>query len=53
MTVNHSTENVTESDADVAARRLAAAFDPAVIDRLIADAEAAGTPIDGADGLLN
>jgi hypothetical protein len=25
----------------------------AAIDRLLADAEAAGTPIDGADGLLN
>lgn len=53
VTLNHSTDNVTESNADVAARRLAEAFDPAVIDRLIADAEASGTPIDGVDGLLN
>src|SRR3954452_4585753 len=53
MTVNHSVENATESDADVAARRLAAALDPTVIDRLIADAEAAGTPLDGGGGVLN
>jgi len=43
VTLNHPTERPTESDADTAARRCAEAFDPAVIDRLIADAEAAGT----------
>jgi hypothetical protein len=53
VTLNHPPNDVTESDADVAARRLAGAFDPAVIDRLISDAEASGTPIDGVDGLLN
>jgi transposase-like protein len=36
-----------------AARRLAAAFEPAAIDALLADAQASGTPIDGVDGLLN
>jgi putative transposase len=41
-------------DCDVeASRRLAQAFDPSVIDALLADAQAAGTPIDGVDGLLN
>jgi hypothetical protein len=36
-----------------ASRRLAEAFDSSVIDALLADAQASGTPIDGADGLLN
>ncbi len=36
-----------------ASRRLAAALDPSVIDALLADAQATGTPIDGVDGLLN
>ena len=36
-----------------ASRRLADAFDPSTIDALLADAKAAGTPIDGVDGLLN
>jgi putative transposase len=41
-------------DRDVeASRRLAEAFDPSVIDALLADAQATGTPIDGVDGLLN
>jgi hypothetical protein len=43
-----------DSDPDTAAaRRLAEALDPSVIDSLLADAKAAGTPIDGVDGLLN
>ncbi len=47
-------QNEIDSDADTAAaRRLAEALDPAVIDALLADAKAAGTPIDGTDGLLN
>lgn len=41
-------------DCDVeASRRLAGALDPSVIDALLVDARAAGTPIDGVDGLLN
>jgi len=32
---------------------LAEALDPAVIDSVLADADAVGTPIDGVDGLLN
>ena len=36
-----------------ASRRLAEAFDSSTIDALLADAKAAGTPIDGVDGLLN
>ena len=46
----------SKSDCDVedeAARRLADAFSPSMIDSLLADAEKAGTPIDGVDGLLN
>ena len=35
-----------------AACRLAEALAPAAIDALLADAKAAGTPIDGADGLI-
>src|SRR5215210_8495209 len=47
-------QNEVDSDADTAAaRRLAEALDPSVIDALLADATAAGTPIDGTDGLLN
>ena len=38
---------------EAAARRLAAALSPETIDGLIKDAKAAGTPLDGADGLLN
>jgi putative transposase len=36
-----------------AARRLAGALDPSMIDALLADAKITGTPIDGVDGLLN
>jgi putative transposase len=47
-------QNEADSDADMAAaRRLAEALDPSVINALLADAKAAGTPIDGVDGLLN
>ncbi len=47
-------QNEADSDPDTAAaRRLAEALDPSVIDALLADAKAAGTPIDGVDGLLN
>ena len=43
-----------DPDAETAAaRRLAEALDPSAIDALLADAKAAGTPIDGVDGLLN
>jgi putative transposase len=48
------TENTSSARADeAAARRLAEALSPATIDSLIKDAQAAGTPLDGADGLLN
>lgn len=40
-------------DQTAAAGRLAEAFDPSTIDALLADAQTAGTPIDGVDGLLN
>jgi hypothetical protein len=47
-------EDTSVEDRDVeASGRLAAALDPSVIDALLADAQATGTPIDGVDGLLN
>jgi transposase-like protein len=53
MTIDDFSDDASQSDAQMAARRLAEALDPAVIDQLIADAEKSGTPIDGVDGLLN
>jgi putative transposase len=48
------TENTSSRQVDeAAARRLAEAFSPETIDALIKDAMAAGTPLDGVDGLLN
>jgi putative transposase len=50
----HVIEDDLGSGAEAAAaRRLAEALDPSAIDALLADAKAAGTPIDGVDGLLN
>lgn len=47
--------NTTQSPADekAAARRLAETFTAETLDSLIKDAVKSGTPIDGADGLLN
>lgn len=47
-----TTRKNTRSD-DSAAARLAGALSPDTIGALLADAKASGTPIDGADGLLN
>jgi putative transposase len=48
------TQNPTLRTRDEeAARRIADAFSPEAIDVLLKDAKAAGTPIDGVDGLLN
>ena len=44
--------SIEDRDVD-ASRRLAEAFDSSVVDALLAQAQASGTPIDGADGLLN
>ena len=46
-------QNDPESAETAAARRLTDALAPSAIDALLADAKAAGTPIDGVDGLLN
>ena len=46
-------QNDPESAETAAARRLTDALAPSTIDALLADAKAAGTPIDGVDGLLN
>jgi putative transposase len=42
----------SDSSRDEAAQQLAQVLPPAAVDALLADAEAAGTPIDGPDGLL-
>jgi len=48
------TQNTSPRDRDeAAAARLTAAFSAETIDALLTDAKAAGTPLDGADGLLN
>jgi len=49
----HVPQNDPESAETAAARRLTDALAPSAIDALLADAKAAGTPIDGVDGLLN
>jgi transposase-like protein len=49
----HVSRNQPDPDSESAARRLADAFGPSAIDALLADAQVAGTPIDGVDGLLN
>jgi putative transposase len=47
-------QDTSVQDREVeASRRLTEALDPAVIDALLEDATASGTPIDGVDGLLN
>jgi hypothetical protein len=49
----HVIENKPDPEVETeAARRLAEALDPSVIDALLADAKTSGTPIDGVDGLL-
>lgn len=48
------TQNTSASRVDgEASRRLAEAFSPEAIDALLKDAKASGTPLDGAEGLLN
>lgn len=42
-----------EASSEAAAARLAQVVAPETIDRLLADAEASGTPLEGPDGLLN
>lgn len=51
--VSVNEEDLQAREAGEAARRLAQALDPSVIDSLLADAHATGTPVDGVDGLLN
>jgi putative transposase len=41
------------SEEKAAARRLAELVSPEVIDRMLADAQVSGMPLDGADGLIN
>ena len=42
-----------ETAGEEAAQRLAALVSPETIDRILADAQAAETPLDGPDGILN
>jgi putative transposase len=44
---------VVRGDDEVAARKMSEMFSPSMIDALLADAQESGTPLDGADGLLN
>ncbi|WP_043841805.1 hypothetical protein, partial [Amycolatopsis taiwanensis] len=53
MTKDTSSGGSSARTDEAAARRLAEALSPATIDSLIKDAQASGTPLDGADGLLN
>jgi putative transposase len=46
-------EGVVEDSAEEASRRLAELVAPEAIDRILADAQASGTPLDGPDGVLN
>lgn len=47
-------QDIGVDDREVeASRRLVEAFEPSMIDALLADAQATGTPLDGVDGLLN
>ncbi len=48
------TRNISSRrDDETAAARLTGALSTATIDALLADAKATGTPVDGANGLLN
>jgi transposase-like protein len=53
MTGSESRVDVEAVEQEAAAARLAGLLSPAGIDRLLADAEASGTPLDGVDGLIN
>jgi putative transposase len=53
MTGSESGVDVGAVEQEAAAARLAGLLSPAGIDRLVADAEASGTPLDGVDGLIN
>lgn len=47
-------QDVSVSDREVeASRRLVKVCEPSMIDALLTDAQATGTPLDGVDGLLN
>jgi putative transposase len=46
-------DEVADAEEDAAARRLAGLVSAEAIDRMLADAEAAGMALDGADGLIN
>jgi putative transposase len=48
-----SQDNGIDDRSVEASSRLATVFDASMIDALLVDAEASGTPIDGVDGLLN
>lgn len=53
MSTEVALEGSQEDVAAEAAARLAALVSPAAIDRILADAEASGTPLDGEEGLFN
>jgi putative transposase len=53
VSVEQVSEAVDESASEAASRRLAELVSPETIDRMLADAQVTGTPLDGQDGLLN
>lgn len=53
MTTDQVQGVVEDSGTEEASRRLAELVAPESIDRILADAQASGTPLDGPDGVLN
>lgn len=53
MTTDQVQGVVEDSGTEEASRRLAELVAPETIDRILADAQASGTPLDGPDGVLN
>lgn len=53
VTMEQDQDVVEDSAAEGASQRLAGLVSPETMDRLLADAEASGTPLDGPEGLLN
>lgn len=53
VTTDKVQDAVEDSAAEEASRRLAELVSPEGIDRILADAKASGTPLDGPDGILN
>jgi putative transposase len=53
VTLEKAQDAAVEDSAEEASRRLAELVSPEAVDRILADAEASGTSLDGPDGVLN